>query len=107
MRQHGVRQQGVRQQGVEQKGVTPLHVSDYLAGLLKERGVGAEQVAAATDLLPELIGSLLRGEQILTADLALSLAAFFELPPLLLLEVQSRYCTEIRDQELLRPTLAA
>lgn len=66
-----------------------------------------EQLAAATDLAPELIGALLRGERILTADVALSLGAFFELSPLLLLEVQSHYHMGSRDHEALRPTLAA
>lgn len=87
--------------------MTPLHIGAYLTGLLNERSLGAEQLAAATDHAPDLIGALLRGEQVLTADVALALAAFFELSPLLLLEVQSRYHTEVRDQETLRPTLAA
>ncbi len=101
MRQHGIKQQGVGQ------GVTPLHIGTYLTELLKERSFSAAQLAAATNLAPDLIGALLAGEQVLTADLALSLAAFFELSPLLLLEAQSRYHTESRDHEALMSTLAA
>lgn len=89
------------QHDIRQEGVTPLHLGTYLRGLLKERSGSAEQLAAATDLSQELIGCLLTGEQILTADLALSLAAFFELPPLLLLEVQSRYRIAARDHQAL------
>ena len=102
-----MKQQGIRRQGIRQEDIAPLRVADYLAGLLRERGLGAEQLVAATDLAPDLIGALLTGEQVLTADVALSLATFFELSPLLLLEVQSRYHMGSRDHEALRSTLAA
>ncbi len=77
---------------------TPEHFGDYLGALLKTHRLSAAQLAEATRLRPELIGQLLRGEQILTADVAFLLAEVFARSPLALLEVQAGGVLEARAQ---------
>lgn len=79
-----------------QISISAIHVGAYVSRLLRKWGSTAEQLAEATDLPPSLITELIAGQQILTADVALSLGAFFEVSPLLLLEVQASYCIPAR-----------
>jgi plasmid maintenance system antidote protein VapI len=79
-----------------QISVRPIHIGAYLSGLLKQRGSTADQLAEATGLSSALIAELIVGQQILTADVALVLGEFFEVSPLILLEVQSSYCIAAR-----------
>ena len=75
-----------------------------------ERGVTPEQVAQKSGLSEVLVADLITGKQILTADVAFTLASALELSPLVLLELQRESCLEARDREDRegsRPSLAA
>jgi plasmid maintenance system antidote protein VapI len=86
--------------------VTPIHIGAYVSGLLTQRGSTAEQLAEATGLSSDLIAELIVGQQILTADVALALSEFFEVSPLILLEVQSSYCIAVRAGREVKKTVA-
>jgi len=90
-----------------QRSVIPTRLGEHLGELLVQRGATAGELAQALGLSAERLGELVGGEQILTADVALLLGAFFDVPVLDLLETQSRYLIEIRDREEVSRVLAA
>lgn len=90
-----------------QRFVIPIRLGEHLTKLLEQRGATAGQLAQALDLSAEQVGELIGGEQILTADVALLLGEFFDVPVIDLLEAQSRYLIETRDREEVSRVLAA
>ncbi len=92
---------------MEQHDLLPSHFGGHLERFLAERGVSAEHLAEATNLPHDFLAQLLTGQQILTADVALLLADFFEVSPIFWLDLQRHYCLEAREGEQARVTVAA
>lgn len=90
-----------------QQNNLPLHVGRYLAGLIEARSIPIDQLAEATGISLDLITHLLAGGQILTGDVAFSLADFFGMSPLVWLDLQRCYYLEARDAEGVNVLVAA
>lgn len=70
-----------------------------LIELFRVCGVTPEQVAARAGLSETVMADLVTGRQVLTGDVALALADALELSPLILLELQQKWCLEAGARE--------
>ena len=82
-----------------QQNNSPSHVGRRLAELMEARCVTSDQLAAETGISRDFMTHLLAGEQILTGDVAFRLADFFEMSPLVWLDLQSCYYLKAQDAE--------
>lgn len=84
----------------------PECFGSYLSALLETHRLSVFGLSEMTGLEPDFISQLLGGRQILTADVAFSLAEVFGGSPLTLLEVQRGGALGAREQGA-APQLAA
>lgn len=92
---------------MRQQTVWPTHVGRHLEAFLEERGVSTGQFAGRSGITLGHVTDLIKGECILTADVALLLGEFFEMSPLFWLELQRQCCLEARDRSEAEVTVMA
>lgn len=71
-----------------------------LRDFMKPMGISARQLAADIDLSPSRISNLVNGKRPITADTALRLGLFFNMPPRFWMHLQTEYDMRVAARTL-------
>lgn len=75
----------------------PEAVGTFIQHLLEEKKLDLDTLSRDCSIPSKHLAQLIAGEQILTGDVAMALAEYFERPAVELLDVQRNYLIDMRE----------